>query len=595
MLAQPRYFLPAAALLLLSHVALRAWMIFPSWFFLDDFALLRDGDRSSPGLTYLLEPYNGHLMPGGRMIAWLVAQSGLVNWPMAASITLALQAAATAALIWMLIVLFGRRWAIFVPLSLFITTSLAVPSFIWWAAALDLVPIQATSCLAVGAWVAYLRSGSWRWLAITTISVVAGLFFWVKALLILPVLAFLAIAWFGRGTGWRRLWNTARDYWQSIVVLGGVSAIYLTFYVTRASQEVDTQGSTSLGALAETMLGTAFATGVVGGPWTWSAISPPTAYAAPPAWATSLSWAVIAVSLLLIWLRRRGSLKAWALLAGYLVMLLLLLYGSRAQSFGQSIGLEYRYLADASFIVALALGLAMMRLEGAPGSSTTRDPPLLARAVPLPIAATVVIAVAVGGVTSSITYAGYWHRDNAAEHYLKTAQDDLKRYGRVDLANHVVPERVMSQLAAPLNQTAFLVPLVSDRARFPEASSNLATLGVDGSLRQATIGPGSRSEAPPFKRCGWRVNDEGRTIPLTNTAFDWTWWLRIGYLYSGDSAVSISAGGDTVETHLLPGANNLFVRVDGTFDRVRIDGLKQNTTMCVDAVEVGPVEPGGPL
>ena len=41
------------------------------------------------------------------------------------------------------------------------------------------------------------------------------------------------------------------------------------------------------------------------------------------------------------------------------------------------------------------------------------------------------------------------------------------------------------------------------------------------------------------------------------------------------------------------GLHELFVRVDGGFDDVRIEGLDRGATMCVDTVEVGQAVPGG--
>ena len=37
-----------------------------------------------------------------------------------------------------------------------------------------------------------------------------------------------------------------------------------------------------------------------------------------------------------------------------------------------------------------------------------------------------------------------------------------------------------------------------------------------------------------------------------------------------------------------PGLNNLYLRTEGDPGEVRIDGLEPGTTLCVDAVEVGP-------
>lgn len=163
------------------------------------------------------------------------------------------------------------------------------------------------------------------------------------------------------------------------------------------------------------------------------------------------------------------------------------------------------------------------------------------------------------------------------------------------MVDRMVPEDVMSQLAAPANNLKFLAPLVTDAVDFPDASSELAIAGDDGSLRQVAIGRGVDSVPGPSRGCGWRVTDKGRRIPLAGDAFDFAWWARIGYLSSTDSPVTVAAGQNRVETSVRSGLNNLYLRLEGGFDHVTIDGLDPGTTLCVDVIEVGQPEPGGPL
>ena len=82
-------------------------------------------------------------------------------------------------------------------------------------------------------------------------------------------------------------------------------------------------------------------------------------------------------------------------------------------------------------------------------------------------------------------------------------------------------------------------------------------------------------------------------MPLAGRAFQWQWWVQVGYLASADSPVTVSAG-DSERRHrrYSAGSNSLYVRVDGTFDEVRFDGLDDDTMLCVDTVEVGQPVPG---
>jgi hypothetical protein len=49
----------------------------------------------------------------------------------------------------------------------------------------------------------------------------------------------------------------------------------------------------------------------------------------------------------------------------------------------------------------------------------------------------------------------------------------------------------------------------------------------------------------------------------------------------------VSAGDTSVATTIDAGLHSLYVKVDGSFDTVDIDGLAPGVSMCVDTVEVG--------
>ncbi len=585
----------AGLLLIIGQLAFRAWALYPSFFFLDDYNLLIDAQGQRLDLSYLLSPYNSHLMPGGRLIAWVVASSGELNWTLAATITLVLQALAGVCGLWMLTTLFGVRWEILAPFALYLSTAITIPAAMWWAAALNQLPLQVALFMAVGSWVRHLRHEGRRWAFISFFALAFGLAFYVKAVLLFPLLAFLTLAYFATGSLRHRLVTVVNRHWGGAAVGSALLAGYLAYYLTHVEQLYSDVKPGILAEIADTMLGTAFVTGVIGGPWNWADLAPPTAYANPPMWSVHLAWIAVTLTIAYGFLRRNGTLRSWVLLGGYLIGLLVLLGTSRAPSFGRVIGLEYRYLTDAAGVLALCLGLAFLPLVGARDPSSPRKHPLLILRVRESMVVGIVILVSASSVVSSSLYVGFWHHDNASAAYLDNLGADLGTHGGVDLVDQVVPDGVLSNLAAPNNTVSRLTSLLTPAAAFPNSSPNLTVVADDGRLHRALIQPGVLSRVGPRQDCGWPVGQEVADIPLTARAFEWQWWLRIGYLASTDSPIQVTAGSTTVDTQVQAGLNSLYVKVNGTFDSVRIDGLDPGVTLCVDTIEVGQPVAGGRL
>ncbi len=589
-----RLVLVIGAVMIATQLCFRAWAIYPAWFFLDDYNLLHEARSSGLSLDYLMTPYNGHLMPGGRFLVWLADQPGGLNWTIAATTTLVAQTLSSVAAFWMLTTLFGARLAVLAPLGLYLTSALTMPAFMWWAAALNLVPLQATFFITVGLWVTYLRTQRARPLVGAAVSIAAGLTFDVKGILVVPVLAFIAIAYFAQGPVTTRLRLVFRSYRAGVIALSLLTASYLAYYMLRVPQITSEPQAERAWKLAGTMLGAAWPSALVGGPWRWDNFAPPTAYAHPPGVLVSFSWVVIALVVCVGALQRTRTLRTWVLLGGYLVVLLGLLTSTRGAKFGSAIGFELRYLTDATCVVVLCLGLVFLPLAGAPEGSQERSEPGLRSPVPLTVVGSLMFVVFGSGLASSASYARIWHSDNASDPYMHNLQRDLRAQGQVDLAETVVPEDVLSNLTAPMNTTRRLAFLTGARVDFPAVSPLLSVVGPDGRLHKALIQPGVTSRPGPDASCGWKVEDEGLTIPLEARPFDWTWWIRIGYLASAGSPVTVSAAGTTIDSSISRGLNSLFVRIEGSFDSVSISGLEPGTTLCVDTIEVGQPVPGGP-
>lgn len=582
----------AGLALVVAAVGFRAWVVYPAFFFLDDYVYLDDAGSADLGPAWLAEPYNGHVMPGARLLIMLVARGGPVDWPLAATTSLVLQACAGLAMLWTLVRVFGPRPGVLVPLAVYLSTAITVPGFVWWAAAINLVPVQVALTLAVGSWVCAMRTREPRWVILVAAWVTLGLCFDVRAVLTLPVLAFVSLAYFAHGGPLRRAAVVLGARRPAIAVLAALGGAYTAYYLTQVEQITTRPSVSVVAALAGDVYGRTLPTGILGGPWRWYDPAPPTALADPPPLLVALTWCVLLVVVAWIALRRSRTLRAWVPLVGYVAALVWLVASTRSSA-AQVAGLEYRFLTEAGVLLALGLGLATMPLPGAVESSSARQRPLVAPP-PRVLVAALTTAVVLGGTWSAATYAHVWHTRNDSEPFVRRLAADLSAAGPVDVAELRTRDGVLSELVFPRNNTRTLAAPLSGDVSFPPVSDDLHVVDDDGALSKAAVDPTVRSAPGPVPGCGWLVDGPALTVPLDGTAPAGLSWLRVGYLLGSDTSATLVAGGVAVEVDLEAGLQSLFVRHNGDFDEIRLTGLPAGTNLCVDVVEVGDLVPFGP-
>ncbi|MBW9216702.1 hypothetical protein KV102_17820 [Mumia sp. zg.B53] len=577
-----------AGSLVVVQLALRAWAVFGGFFLLDDFKMLSQATERGLTRSLLLEPYDDKLMPGGRLIGWLVSEAGPFNWTAAAWTLIALQAVASILCWVMLSTLFGERLATLVPFAVFLFTPMTLTALMWWAAGINLLPVQIAFFVAVTGHVAYLRSGALRHALVATVGLAGGLLFYDKALLIALVLPFLAVAYFRRGPLPSRLLGALRQWWKGWALYALVLAGYLGYRLAFVDSPVATTGDLRLGLIMQTLLVESFPVSLLGGPWAWDPAAAPTVGIDPPLvlWAASLILlaAVVATGFLL----RVRTGRAWVLLGAYLLCEGVLLALGRGSAAGEMAAHELRYLADVAPVTVLVLGLAFLRLRGAPDSSAPRREPLLA-VVPSRSAIVAVMALLlIGSVVSTVRYVNFWHADFPARVYVTNAMKAVQGEGRLTIADENVPASTMWPLLYPATLPShFFAPLPQITA--VDAGTNLETLTEAGIPVSAGVTPNIVGEAAPGAEPGCIASlSEGDRVSVSTSGPvpGYAPWIYLQYRAETSGTVVVSYGGNADEIPLDAGVNTYVVRNDTTFRHMVFDDLRGGD-LCVTSLQIG--------
>ncbi|MBO3744978.1 hypothetical protein J5X84_02785 [Streptosporangiaceae bacterium NEAU-GS5] len=352
----------AALVLLVLQLWWRAEVVSLAYFKDDDFDYAARAVENGLSWDYLTRVHYGQFMPVGFALAWLTTRAAPYSWGFAAGTGLVLFTLSGVAVYRMLVVLFGRRPAVLVPLAVYLFVPFTLPALTWWSAALNVAPLLLAIPMAISEHVLHLRTGRRLHAVLATVWILVGLGSFLKAVA-LPLLLFaLTAAYFS--AGWRDALRRHAFAWS---LYGSALAVWAVVYVIGARTTHDMTGWPSLSdgvGFVKRLLFDTFVPSLLGGPWRWfSGLDK--AVAAPPA---LLVWTALAVAVLLLVVtvrhRRHGG-RAWALLFGYLLVAdVVPVYYGRVHVLGAFEGMETRYVSDAAPVLALAIGLALLPLRG---------------------------------------------------------------------------------------------------------------------------------------------------------------------------------------------------------------------------------------
>jgi hypothetical protein len=610
--------LVAGLAMIVIEVAWKADFLAHLYFRQDDFHDLDLAVQSPLDWHYLTFIGAGHLIVGLRLVAWLMVRISLYNWPLASAISLLLMAAASLAALRLLRMLFGEHPLILLPLLVYVACPLTFPDLGEWSSALESVPLQLAIFMAVYAHVRYVRTRQTRQLVLAACWVAFGLLFFEKGL-VLPLLLFAITVGFLAGddpipAASRRV---LRTYLRAWLVYGAMMVCYLVLLRIALHTSTTEPGvPSSSGQVLRFSAGLArqsLLPGMIGGPWQWLPV-PGNSYSFSAA-APGLTWLSIVVVGAVIGLscwRRPTAWRAWAILAGWVVIAdMLPVIISRLGAFAAAVlGTETRYVADAVPVLAICLGFAFLPLAQeaglAPEARLAPDAPVapartagwLAGAENLShsLAAILVGVFLFGAIWSVQDYENVTTGQPAAT-YISSATQATQLVPRGTPVMDVdVPGNMVEGLFGPFALESTVIGDISPGrlawVTHPAGTiDGLRIFGGNGKLYQAYVYGTTSQPLPAGDKC-WPAQHNRIVVDFAKPSPSYSGMVRIGYLWYSKvpGVVRVRYGTQVRMLRIQPGLHAGYVPMSGSASQVEVD-LMKTSGLCIGDAEAGNLGP----
>ncbi|MGW0045496.1 hypothetical protein [Rhodococcus sp. NPDC003348] len=586
-----RRILAAAVILVAVQTVVRGVLALGGDLYWDDL-ILTGRSAALPLLSpeFLLYNHDGHLMPAAFLTAGVTTALAPLQWWAAATTLIVLQVVAALAVLRVLWLLLGPRPAVLAVLALYLFAPLTVPSFAWWAAGLNSLPMQAALAWVAGDALLLARTGRRRYALSGTVVTAVALAFFEKSVLV-PLVAFAVVALVSRVDGvaapLRTAWRTGRRLWLPAAAVVAVWAgVYLS--VAETGMRVPSRDEavsfvhhgTSLGVLPT----------LLGGPWRWERWPPGPPWATPPTGLVVASWIVVLAAVVVTVRCKQRTGWVWTAMVAYVAASEVAMMLARSgPDTTYEIAQTLRYTSDSA--VVLALGLAL--LARAPSRPDTGRTGAAARYLATPAVVTAVVAgLVASSLWSTVTFTRTW-RDNPGADYLDTARASLAAHRDVPLLDQPVSLMTLLPVAAPWNGAAHVFAPLSDRPEFADTTPELRALDESGRLVHATVEAVRWTVQGPEPGCGTRIGSSGGDVPLGGPLMIWQWTAQLNYWASGDGTVAVGLGaGEPVVVPVRDGLNRVYVRLYGTGSRLSVRPLTPGLDLCLGVGPVGVVVPG---
>jgi hypothetical protein len=628
----------AAVVLIAIQLSWNAALLAHTYFRQDDFRTFDRALQNGFGWHYLMLVDAGHMAPVNFAVAWVLAHVALYNWLLASTVIMLFVAAASLALLRLLRTLFGSRWAILVPLGLYVLSPLALAAVGWWSVAIETLPLELGTFLALNAHIRYVRTGRLRHAIAAGIWLLLGMATIEKGVVVPLLLLGVTSAFFVEG-GWAAATLTAlRRFWRAWVLYAVLVAGYCVIFFVQLPSSRNQPGSPSGAHIIDfvaSLLGTSLLPGAAGGPWRWVVFGNGYAEANPLPGLEQLSWWLAVLVVVVSCVYRVRAWRAWAILLGWIVIadVLPVAIGRLGGADAASLGMQTRYVADTVPILALCTGLAFLPVTGQPDSRRFQLPAApatgLAGALTSPAAMRrlraltgLLLALVVVGSFISLQQLQATTHAGPARSYIATAQAAVAGAPRgAVIVNSPTPAIIMDPMFfVASGDTSQVVGVIARDEPGQHLNWTLRPRGIVshlmifdslGRLWPATVaGPASgpppqpksahqakkhgkkaaKQVTQPAQPACWPVTATGSNIPLHGSLYRWPWTAQVRY--SGPATVLAVRFGGAWGTVTIPaGTHTVYVPVTGSGNVITMRQAGAGTGLCVTSVVVGSVQP----
>jgi hypothetical protein len=581
----------AAGSLIVLQLALRAVLAFGGYFYWDDLIIVgRAGTQPLLSAAYLFTDHDGHVMPAAFLLGGLLTRLAPLVWIWPAVSLLILQLLASLALLRALHVILGWRPVLLVPLGFALFTPLTVPSFAWWAAALNYLPMLAALAWVCGDAVLLVRTGDRRYAVTGVLAYLAGLLFFEKSAVI-PFVAFTvaSLLWWvsDRPAPLSSVWRRGQRLWIPALAL---TAAWAALYLTVVDQKRWSGDLSMTWDLLRRSVTHGIVPGLAGGPWQWQRWAPASPWAVPPAAAMALGWVALAVAVTVSMLRKRRIAVVWLTAAGYAVACQVPVYLMRSSAFtALELAQTLRYLPDLVWVLALLAGLGFCA-PNRPSASWLNASPRRTAAVGV-----IALAFVASSLVSTRTFLTSW-QDNPTKSYLRNAVAGLAAAHATSgapMLDQEVDPLILQRVVGPESFASHMFALVRERPEFAGSTDRLRMLDNTGRVVDADVTWVRRTVAGPRPQCGYFVDSDSLIrMPLDGPLLPADWTAEINYLANTEGSLLLSLPvGREARVAVKPGLNRVYVRLSGAGDAINVAAATASLTVCVASGPVGYLAP----
>jgi hypothetical protein len=566
----------------------RIWALAGSWFFFDDLAFLSAGTNDPLTWDFVGRVYAGHVMPAGWLVVKALATWAPYQWGVWAGFLVVLQALASWGMLRLLRSMFGDTQAVLPLLAGYVFYVFTVPAGIWFAAGINQLPFQVGLVFGLHAHLDYLRTRRTRSLVLTLVWTVASLAFYEKSLLLFGLYALFALCWFSSGRLGERVAQLWKTYRAGVIAYGTVAIVYLVIYAKVGLSIGSTQpDGTLLSAVAYRLIGRAFSTAAIGGPFSWISTSA-TSLADPSDLISLGSWVALGS---LVWYAastRTRSRRAWSLIVFTLVADVYLLASARANLVGPDIGLEYRYQTESAAVLVLAVGLAFLPLLGAVEVNEVREDVPRPYEQKLTIQA-LTVCVVIAALVSTLTYVRNWQQHNHTEAYFDNVAETADRIEDrpAPVVDGSLPQDLLWAFGYPENTYSHIFKTMDGKVTYPTHSlDRLYVIDGLGQLTPAVI-PRTRFMVGG-SGCGYVLKRRIPTaITLNGPVIGGGWWIQMTYGAPKPFKVTLGYGSESLPLELPAGDHTVYFQAGGRFSSVLVDNSPAGARACITSLSLG--------